>query len=172
MRLQRVKIALLATLLMTGCSQTMPLKTVASVDLQRYQGVWHEIGRLPNRFQAFCAKDIQATYTLNDDRVDVLNQCRDGEGELRSALGKAYPVAGTGNAQLRVSFFWPFFGDYQVMELDPDYQWVLVGAPSREYLWILARSQQLPETTRNQLLAAAKQQGFDLQQWQWSAPKL
>lgn len=153
---------------LTACTSAPPLNTVASVDLPRYQGVWHEIGRLPNRFQSFCAADVRATYRLAGDTVQVLNQCQDAQGEVRQAEGQAYAQPGSGNARLRVSFFWPFYGDYQIMQLDPDYQWVLVGAPSRAYLWILARQPRLASDTREALLAEAVRQGFDVSSWQWT----
>jgi apolipoprotein D and lipocalin family protein len=78
-----------------------------------------------------------------------------------SAEGTAKVVANSGNSRLRVSFFWPFYGDYYVLALDPDYQWALVGAPDRDYLWMLARTPELPEATFNTLVQKAQSLGFN-----------
>ncbi|MFP5410377.1 MAG: lipocalin family protein [Gammaproteobacteria bacterium] len=153
---------LAAALLGAGCSHThAPLPTVAAVDLDRYAGRWVEIAHLPNRFQAQCVSDTRATYTRDKDRITVLNACRTADGGFDSVQGIAHAVEGSGNAKLRVSFFRPFYGDYWVLALDPDYRWVLVGEPSRQYAWILARTPQLDAATRDALLARAAELGFD-----------
>ena len=128
-------------LLLAGCAGTPPAdapRTVAAVDLPRYLGTWYEIARLPNRFQdggGRACEQVTATYTARPDgRIGVLNRCDDA-GRQRVAAGQAYVVEGSGGARLRVSFFWPFYGDYWVLGLDPDYRWAVVGAPDRKYLW-------------------------------------
>ncbi|MFN3545002.1 MAG: lipocalin family protein [Thiobacillus sp.] len=149
-------------LLGTGCAHThAPLPTVLAVDLDRYAGTWYEIARLPNPFQDQCVSDTRATYARDKDRITVLNECRVASGRFDSAQGIARVVEGSGNAKLRVSFFRPFYGDYWVLALDPDYRWVLVGEPGRKYAWILARSPQLDAATRDALLARAGELGFD-----------
>ena len=140
------------------------LTVVPSVDLQRYAGKWYEIARFPNRFQRACVSDVSATYSLRPDgKVTVLNQCVTAKGELKAATGTAR-VAGKGqpNTKLKVTFFWPFSGDYWIVDLDSDYRWALVGEPKREYLWVLSRTPQLPEIVYDQLIARAKDQGFDV----------
>ena len=158
-----VLLAVFATVLLgAGCSHTpAPLPTVAAVDLERYAGRWYEIARLPNRFQAQCVSDTRATYAQVKDRITVLNECRVADNRFESAQGIAHAVEGSGNAKLRVSFFRPFYGDYWVLALDPDYRWVLVGEPARRYAWILARSPELDAATREALLARAAELGFD-----------
>ncbi len=138
-----------------------PLPTVAQVDLARYAGAWYEIALLPNRFQKQCVADTQARYRLDGDRVEVLNRCRTADGTVDSAKGRAKVVEGSGNARLRVSFFWPFYGDYWVLALDPDYREVLVGAPSRQYAWVLSRTPQMDEPRLTALLDRAAELGFD-----------
>jgi apolipoprotein D and lipocalin family protein len=126
-----------------------PLQVVPSVDLKRYQGVWHEVARLPNRFQNKCARDTTATYTLRPDgKVEVLNQCREASGKISSAKGTAKLADKNGPAsKLRVTFFWPFYGNYWIIDLDPDYQWAVIGEPGRKYFWILSRTPILPQET-------------------------
>lgn len=145
----------------TARADEAPLPTVATVDLARYAGAWYEIALLPNRFQKQCVADTQARYRLDGDRVEVLNRCRTADGSVDDIQGRAKVVAGSGNAKLRVSFFWPFYGDYWVLALDPDYRQVLVGAPSRKYAWVLSRTPQLDEAALQALLDRAAELGFD-----------
>ena len=146
-----------------------PLPTVQNVDLQRYSGRWYEISRLPMWFERKCLDNITATYTLrSDDRIDVVNSCRTENGQI-NARGIAEMPDGQHPGQLRVRFApdWMawlpvVWGDYWIIDLDPDYQWVLVGAPSRGYLWILARSPALDQITIDRLKSKATSLGFDV----------
>lgn len=152
-------------------AEPAPLPTVQQVDLTRYQGRWYEIAMLPNRFQKQCVSDTQANYRQVDGAVEVINTCKTAEGELDRAKGKAKVVEGTGNAKLRVTFFWPFYGDYWVLDLDPAYQMVLVGEPSRRYAWILSRTAQPDEAEVQRLLNKAGQLGFDVKAFRRTAHK-
>jgi apolipoprotein D and lipocalin family protein len=134
--------AIAAVFIFAGCAgqPTAPLDTVASVDLARYAGKWFEIALLPNKFQTVCMADTQAQYRSEGNLIRVTNRCRKKDGSLAVANGVAKIVEGSANAKLRVSFFRPFYGDYWVLALDPEYRWVLVGEPQRKYGWILSRS--------------------------------
>jgi apolipoprotein D and lipocalin family protein len=164
---QLTHLLLLATALAgTACglprnTDRAPLPTVANVDLVRYAGSWYEIASLPNRFQKQCVADTQANYRLDDERVEVINRCRNADGRIDDAKGHAKAVPGSGNAKLRVSFFWPIYGDYWVLALDPDYRHVLVGTPDRDYAWVLSRTPQMDEAVLNRLLDRAAALGFD-----------
>ena len=144
-----------------AAAEPAPLPTVAGVDLARYAGAWYEIALLPNRFQKQCVADTQARYRLDGDRVEVLNRCRQADGRVDDTKGRAKVVEGSGNAKLRVTFFWPFYGDYWVLALDPDYRHVLVGAPSRQYAWVLSRTPQMDEAALQALLDRAAELGFN-----------
>ena len=140
-----------------------PLEVVPSVDLSRYAGKWYEIARLPNRFQRDCAGDTSATYTLRaDGKIIVLNQCRQADGRRKSVKGTARVADSKGpNTKLKVTFFWPFTGDYWIIDLDPEYRWAVVGEPGRRYLWILNREPQMDMALYQQIVERAKQRGFD-----------
>lgn len=156
----------LAAALFGACHARRPepdLPVVPKVDLARYAGVWHEIARYPHRFQQDCYAS-QATYTpRSDGRIDVLNECRQGapDGPRRTAEGVAAVADPTTNAKLRVSFFWPFYGDYWVIDLGPEYEYAVVGHPSRKYLWILSRTPTLPPATYEAILARLRAVGYD-----------
>jgi apolipoprotein D and lipocalin family protein len=138
-----------------------PPEVVTQVDLARYMGTWHEIAKFPNRFQRGCGCTT-ANYTLRPDgKVSVLNRCRTADGTTRTAKGWAKVVDANTRAKLKVTFFWPFFGDYWILALDPGYRHVLVGTPDRKYLWILAREPRMEADTYEVLVAKAREQGFD-----------
>jgi apolipoprotein D and lipocalin family protein len=161
--MRKTTFALLAAsaLALAACAAPAPLPTVPSVDIARYAGAWYEIALLPNVFQRQCVADTHATYRQDGDRVEVLNRCRTADGSVDSIKGHAKPVDASGNAKLRVSFFWPFYGDYWVLALDPDYRQVLVGEPGRKYAWVLSRTPQMDEAALQALLDRAAALGFD-----------
>jgi apolipoprotein D and lipocalin family protein len=164
MLLQRLSYILISALALTGCSSNQPLETVDSVDLQRYQGTWYEIASFPQRFQKGC-HCTSATYTATqEDFVVVENRCRKDSinGEESYIKGKAYIVENTNNAKLEVEFFWPFKGDYWIIDLDKDYQYAVVGHPNREYLWILSRTPQMSDSLYNEITKRIAAKGFDL----------
>ena len=145
-----------------GVQAAPPLPTVASVDLARYTGGWYEIALLPSWFQRQCVADTKARYRADGDGgIEVVNRCRTADGSVETAKGRAKIVAGSGNAKLRVSFFWPFYGDYWVLDLDANYQQVLVGTPSRDYAWVLSRQPTMAEADLQKLLDKAAALGFD-----------
>ncbi len=152
-------------------ARTTDLSVVPDVDLKRYQGRWFEIARLPNRFQKKCAGDVTATYTLRgNQKIRVLNTCRESNGRISKASGTARLRDGNGPAaKLKVTFFGSFSGDYWIIDLDHDYGWAVVGTPNRKYLWILSRTPDLPRATYDRLLARAKFLGFDTRNVQRTA---
>ncbi len=160
---------LLAVGTMTGATPVQaadgkpPLEVVPSVDLTRYAGKWYEIARLPNRFQRDCAGHTTATYTLRPDgKITVLNECRKADGRQKSAQGTARVADARGpNTKLKVTFFWPFSGNYWIIDLDPEYRWAVVGEPGRDYLWILSREPRLDAAVYQKIVERAKHRGFD-----------
>ncbi len=140
-----------------------PVQAVAAVDLERYRGRWYEIAAYPMFFQRQCQGDTTAEYAPTPDgELTVLNRCRSAEG-FAQARGRAWAVSGSGNARLKVSFFWPFRADYWVIGLDEDYRWAVVGEPGRRYLWVLSRTPELPPAQLERALTAARAQGYRLE---------
>lgn len=148
-----------------------PLKTVKHVEINRYLGTWFEIFRLPIKYEDVAARDITATYSLNENgSIKVDNRCIDKDGQPAQAVGEAKPVDAS-NARLTVSFLPEYLrwipytkGDYWIIRLDDDYKMSLVGTPDRKYLWLLAREHDLAEDVRDDYMATARDQGFDLTQ--------
>lgn len=151
-----------------GVSPKDTLPTVATVDLARYAGTWHEIARLPMWFQRHCV-DSKATYVIRTDgAIGVHNECVTDTGGHDEIEGVATVVDTSTNARLRVvfdNFFARLFGssregNYWILALDSEYRTAMVGTPDRRYLWILSRSHQLDESTYQHLVEQAQQLGF------------
>jgi apolipoprotein D and lipocalin family protein len=154
----------LAPLAMASDTPPAPVTTVAQVDLSRYLGLWHEAARLPMFFQKQCVSDVTAQYAaLDNGKISVTNRCRTKDGTFDEAQGKASVVANSGNARLKVSFFWPFSGDYWIIGLDPDYRWAVVGEPKRKSLWILSRANPMAAGDLAAAKKLAQEQGYNLQ---------
>ena len=149
---------------MWGCSASHPeLPVVKSVDLQKYTGTWYEIMRLPNSFEKglMCTT---ANYSIKENGdIKVVNSGHKIEepSAIKTSSGTAWAPNPEEPTKLKVRFFWPFSGNYWIIALDPDYKYVMIGEPSRKYLWILCREKSLAEETITTLLAQAKSQGFD-----------
>ena len=169
-----VALALMTTLLV-GCGTNgkidgaAPLVAVDELDLARYAGRWYEIARYPTSFQRGLV-GVTAEYTLQDDgRIHVVNTGHKAtlDGPRRSATAKAWRPDPAKAGELNVRFFWPFTGSYWVIDLDPDYQWAMVGERSRNYLWILSRTPELSDETVEALTDSATALGYrtDLLTW-------
>jgi len=144
-------------------AESAALDTVEFVDLERYLGTWFEIASYPAWFQKNCTAST-AEYSMRDDgAIQVINRCRKGglDGKPKTSKGKATVVDRETNAKLKVSFFWPFKGNYWIIDLDDDYRWVVVGEPKRKYLWILSRSAQMDEATYGAILSRLPEMGYD-----------
>lgn len=145
-----------------------PVTPVASVNLERYGGVWRELAKIPNRFQRQCARHTLAQYTLRDDgQLKVVNQCLTRNGILFQASGVARIVDPSSQARLKVSLvsflgLRPFWGDYWVIGLDENYRWAVVGTPDRRYGWVLARSPLLDEASWSTIAAILMRNGYSL----------
>jgi apolipoprotein D and lipocalin family protein len=149
--------------LLTSCTGIPEgITAVDGFDVNRYLGTWYEIARLDHRFERGL-ENISATYTLREDGgIDVLNKGWDVKaGKWQEAQGKAYFVEQPDKGRLKVSFFGPFYGGYNIIDLDKkEYAYSMVTGPDRSYLWILSRTRQLPEATLQALLERAKALGF------------
>jgi len=159
--------------------QSAPVQAIPALDLARYAGLWHEVARLPNRFQRRCVGDVTASYELLDGAIRVVNTCRVADGTRTRAEGRARLADRDGPAsRLKVRFapallsFLPMvWADYWVLDLTDDYGAALVGTPDRRYLWVLSRRPELDPATYGRLVGTAARQGFDVARLQrTSAP--
>ena len=163
-----VACAVIAWLTLAGCahmnpSQTLPLRTVPHVDMDRYLGRWYVIANIPY----FLEKGKVASYDTYakrpDGKLDNIFTFRKGDFNAaeKSWNGVAWVTNPDTNAEWKVRFIWPLTSTYLVLELDPDYRWAVVGTPSRKLLWILARERQLPAADYEHILELIVAQGYD-----------
>jgi apolipoprotein D and lipocalin family protein len=153
----------LAAFALVGCTHVPEgVQPVGGFDASRYMGTWYEVARLPNRFEKGL-EQITATYSLQDDgTVKVVNRGYDvARKEWRDAIGKAKFVGAKDVGALKVSFFGPFYGGYNVVDLDPEYRHALVVGPDRSYLWILSRDPAPPDAVVQRLKRKAAELGYD-----------
>lgn len=141
-----------------------PLQPVAHVELDRYLGKWYEIASYPQRFQKGC-HCTTAEYTLSEKGyIIVENRCNKGavNGKKSYIKGKAFVEKNSGNARLKVQFFWPFKGKYWIIDLADDYSYAVVSHPNRKYLWILSRTSKMDPAVFQQVMARLEANGFEL----------
>ena len=138
------------------------LRPVEDFDLKRYLGTWYEIARLDHSFEKGLTR-VKAEYTMREDGgIKVVNTGYDPEKKVwKEATGKGYFTAGPGIGRLKISFFGPFYGAYNILILDKEYSYAVVCGPSRNYLWILARKPTMDEVLKASLVDKARQMGFD-----------
>ncbi len=165
-RLKYLAFLTLSAILTSATAASLSMTPVESFDKERYLGTWYEIARLPNPFEEKCQRNISAEYTLIDNQIQVLNRCELADGTEHQAEGLA-TFQNRSGSQLSVNFLpawlrWlPFTdGDYWVIRLDDDYQISLVGEPSGEYLWLLARTPTLPDAVIQDYLNTAQEIGY------------
>ncbi len=175
----RVLCTLWLGLLLVGCAGS-PKNPPATeqVDLQRYQGTWYELARLPMFFQRNCAQS-EAHYRLQEDQsIQVINRCLTLDGDWEQVEGRAVAQQPGRTDKLWVRFdnwFANLFpnvarGDYWVLAVDDDYRTALVGNPNREYLWLLSPTPQVSQQTRERLLEEARSRGYAVDELIWRVP--
>ena len=150
---------------MTNILKAQELNTVSSVDLKKYSGTWYEIASFPQRFQKDC-ECTSAEYTPTDKGyIIVENRCK-RNGKESYIEGKAFVDKDSGNAKLKVQFFWPFTGKYWIIDLADDYSYAVVSHPNKKYLWILSRKPKLDDDVYNAIITRLKEKGFGLSKLQ------
>ena len=168
--MKHIFIALLTLISISMLAQS-PLQTVKQVDLNRYLGKWFEIASFPQFFQKGC-NCTTAEYSLSDKGfVIVENKCNKDSiyGKESYIKGKAFVVKNSGNAKLKVQFFWPFKAKYWIIDLADNYSYAVVGHPNRKYLWILSRTPHMDDIIYQQIIKRLKEKGFDIAKLQKTA---
>lgn len=171
MRKRLILASIAAAFLLTACSTPTPphgVTVVKNFNTQRYLGQWYEIARFDHRFERGLEK-VTATYSLRDDGgLNVVNRgYNPARGKWQQSDGRAYFTGDPGTAALKVSFFGPFYGGYNIIALDDDYRYALVCGPNRDYLWILSRTPTIPDAVKKQMLDTAARQGFAVEKLLW-----
>ncbi|WP_336818275.1 outer membrane lipoprotein Blc [Cedecea sp. MMO-103] len=171
MRIWPAFTALAVALFVVSCSSPTPPPSVTVVqnfEAKRFIGTWYEIARMDHSFESGL-NQVTATYSFMDDGgLRVINRGFNPDRQMwQQAEGKAYFTGDPSVAALKVSFFGPFYGGYNVIALDKDYRHALVCGPDLSYLWILSRTPTINHDLKQQLLAIAARQGFAVDKLIW-----
>lgn len=136
-------------------------EAVQGFELDRYLGTWYEVARMDHSFERGMSH-VTATYTLGeDDRVNVLNKGYVKEkSKWKEANGQAKFKGESSIGAFKVTFFWPFYGGYHIVELAEDYSYALVAGDSEKYLWILSRTPQISDDVWQLLIGRASELGY------------
>jgi apolipoprotein D and lipocalin family protein len=173
MKLQAgIKLIHLFILFMTTTADSQTLQTVPQVDIKKYCGKWYEIASYPQPFQKGC-HCTTAEYTLHEKGyVTVENRCNKDsvKGKPAYIKGKAFVEKNSGNAKLKVQFFWPFKGKYWIILLADDYSYAVVSHPNKKYLWILSRTPKMEAAVYQKIISVLKEKGFDLEKLKITPP--
>ena len=157
---------------LTGCATTSDISAVRDFEPERYMGTWYEIARLPQYFERDL-DEVTAEYTQNSEgTIKVVNSGKRGD-EKKSITGTAklkHPDARPLTGELRVSFFWPFYADYRIIEFAPDYGYAVVTAGSRDYFWVLSRTPTMEKERLDAILNRARELGFELGELEYPRP--
>ena len=147
-----------------GQNKMIDKTVVKDLNIERYLGKWYEISRYDHSFERGLV-GVTASYSYREDgKIKVVNSGykKTLNGEKSEAIGKAKIPDSNIPSKLKVSFFWFFYGDYFVLELDKNYQWAVIGSSSDNYLWILSRTPQIEKSLYNELLSKITNRGYDV----------
>ena len=145
-----------------SCGKSSDVRSVPvrNFDVGKYLGLWYEIARIENRFEKGC-ENVTAHYSLRiDGGLNVVNRCF-VKNNLKEANGRGYFLTDRSVGELKVSFFWPFYGRYNILYVDNDYQYAIIDGGSNDYLWILARKNKIDQKILIDLLKKIEEHGFE-----------
>lgn len=144
-------------------------RAVTPFNKNKYLGTWYEIARMDFRFEKGL-EQVTATYSLLDDKtIRVDNKgYKTKDGEWKQSIGKAKPAGEPNEGRLKVSFFGPFYAGYNVIAIDPDYQYALIAGNNLKYLWLLSREKTMPEAVKQNYLEKARALGYDTNKLVWT----
>jgi apolipoprotein D and lipocalin family protein len=142
----------------------IPNKTVAKVDLNRFSGRWYSLYSIPTFFDRG-SRETTTNYTYNTEKgyYDVITTYKKEDSEdIHSVKSKIFQVDGTNNSQMKAQFIWPYKVDYWVIDLAPDYSWVVVGHPDHKFLFIMSRKPSMDKKLYDEIVARCKAMGYDV----------
>ncbi len=155
----------LCLLLLTGCTTSLPpLKTVENVDLPRYMGPWYVIACIPTFIETEAYNAIEDYRLRSDGTIDTVFTFNKGgfDGPAKRYTPRGFVVDQVNRSTWGMQFIWPFKSEFLITHLSPDYSQTVIGRNKRDYVWIMARSPQIPEADYQRLLEVLTAQGYDL----------
>ena len=166
---------LFSILAMTGCASSLPpLKTVEKVDLPRFMGPWYVIAAIPTFIETEAYNAVEDYQLRPDGTIDTVFTFNKGgfDGPLKRYTPRGFVIDRVNNSTWGMQFIWPIKAEYLITYLNDDYSQTVIGRNRRDYVWIMARTPQIPAADYERLLADLTAQGYDLkklrkvpQQW-------
>lgn len=153
-------VSLILLFFLSSCSNFKPMRTANNIDLNKYMGKWYEIARLPNFFQKGCHDSVAEYSLLSSGYISIKNSCYKNV-RVSIANGKAWQI-GDDSSRLKVRFFWPFSGNYWILYVSNNYKYVVVGEPSRDYLWFMSREKNISKSQFEIMKKIALSNGYNL----------
>ncbi|MGB7803886.1 lipocalin family protein [Buttiauxella sp.] len=171
MRIWPIVTTLAVAFLVVSCSSPTPppgTTVVSNFEAKRYLGKWYEIARFDHKFERGLDQVTASYSTMDDGGIRVINRGFNADRQMwQQSVGKAYFTGDPSRGALKVSFFGPFYGGYNVIAIDKDYRHALVCGPDKDYLWILSRTPTISPEVKQQMLNIATQQGFKVEKLMW-----
>lgn len=135
----------------------------AQVDLNRYLGRWYEIARFDHFFERGCTAATQDVSRREDGNLKIENKCRKGslDGKPSGATAKAWAPDPAVPGKLKIQFFWPFFSDFWILEVSPDYAYAALGGESRKQAWVMSRTPTMPHDVYAGIVERLRARGYD-----------
>jgi len=171
-KVQRVHLAwvMFVAVLLGACASNPPLDTVSNVELKRFQGRWYEIAKLPRPTQADCHGTIAVYTQTSSTTMNLVHQCNLGSlsGPLHESAADGVVNDPSVASKLSVNFGGGFYGDYWIIDLGENYEYAVVGHPTRQFLWIISRTPSIESSVLDPIIQRAKDKGFDTSKLQYT----
>ncbi len=165
MRGNRSLLCALVLILGSGCSANRlpPIQTVDHVDLQRFMGDWYVIANIPTWVEKGAHNAVESYELAPDGSIKTTFTFRQGsfDGKAKKYQPTGFVVDTESNAIWGMQFVWPIKADYRIVYLTDDYSQTVIGRNKRDYVWIMARTPQIPDEDFDRIMALLDQQGYD-----------
>lgn len=158
-------------ILFNACKVSLPkgARAIKPFDREKYLGKWYEIARMDFKYEKNLS-NVTAEYSAGEEgMIQVKNRGYDTVRKVwKESIGKAKSVRDPEEARLKVSFFGPFYAGYNVIAIDPEYKYALIAGNNLKYMWILSRTRDIPEETKQNYLNQAKALGYNIEELVWT----
>lgn len=151
-------------LTLTACSSPPPIRIATAVDLERFMGDWYVIANIPTWIERDAHNAVESYRLAQDGTVATTFSFRQGgfEGELKTYHPTGYILDRESNAVWGMQFLWPIKADYRIVYVDESYSQTVIGRTARDYVWLMARTPEIPDSDYQRFLTLIAQEGYDV----------
>lgn len=154
---------MIPTITLAACSTTVPLRTVAQVDLERFMGDWYVIANIPTFIERTAHNAVESYELLDNRQIATTFRFNQGsfDGPVKTYRPTGFVSDDPSNAIWGMQFIWPFRADYRVIYLDKNYTQTVIARNKRDYIWIMARTPSIPQSDYDTIIELAANEGYD-----------